>query len=56
MVRPTLIDLNSDELHYYPFMISMNWFNGNCNIVEVHCGGICVPDKMEDVNLKVFNF
>ena len=24
MVRPTLIDINPDELKYYPFMISFN--------------------------------
>ena len=55
MVRSTLIDLNPDELHYYRFIISMNWCNGSCNIVEVLFGRICVYNKMEDMKLKVFN-
>ena len=29
MVRPMLIDLNTDELHYYPF-----FRHGSCNIFE----------------------
>ena len=29
MVRPTPIDMNPVELKYYPFMISLNKFNGS---------------------------
>ena len=33
--RPTLIDLNHDEynqrLRYYPFMVSLDRWNGSCN-------------------------
>ena len=39
MVRPTLIDLNPNELYYYPFTIIM---------VKDPGGIICVPNKMED--------
>ena len=35
MVRPTLIDLNSVELKYYPFMISLNKCNGSCNFLSL---------------------
>ena len=35
MTRPTLIDLNLDkynqELHYYPFIGSLDRCNGSCN-------------------------
>ena len=55
MVKSTLIDLNHDEIHYYLFIISMNRCNGSCNTVDDPLGGISPPDKMEDVNLKVFN-
>ena len=55
IVRPTLVDLNLDELHYYPFIISMNGCDGGCNTTEDPIGTICVPNKMEDMNLKVFN-
>ena len=50
-----LIDLNLDELHYCSFVISMNLCNGSCNTVEDPFGRVCIPDKIENVNLKVFN-
>ena len=31
MVRLTLIDLNSVELKYYPFMVSLDKCSGSCN-------------------------
>ena len=55
LVRVTLIDVNLDELHYYLFVISMNRCDGSCSTVEDPFGGICVPNRMEDVNLKLFN-
>ena len=30
MVRPTLIDMNPNELKYYSFMISLNKCTGDC--------------------------
>ena len=54
-VRSTLIDMNLDELHYFPFVISMNRSDGNFNTVEEPFGGTCVPNKEEDVNVKVFD-
>ena len=51
LVRPMLTDLNLDELHYYPFAISVNRGNGSCNTIRDPFGKICVPNKMEDVNL-----
>ena len=53
--RPTFIDLNPDKLHYYPFIISINSCNGSCNSIEDPFGWIYAPNKMDDVNLKVFN-
>ena len=47
MVRPTLIDLNTVELKYCPFMIS-----GSCNDLSQI---ICVPKETKDINVKVFN-
>ena len=41
LVRPTLIDLNLDELHYQPFIISMIRYKGSCNTVEDLFGRIC---------------
>ena len=55
LIRPALIDLNHDELHYYPFIINMNKGDGSCKTVEYPFGTICVPNKIEDLDLKVFN-
>ena len=52
MVRPTLIDMNSVELKYYPFIISLNKFTGSCNVLSPK---ICVPKETKDINVKAFN-
>ena len=48
MARPTLIDLNSVELKYYPFLISLKKCSGNCNVLSPK---ICVPKKAKDKNV-----
>ena len=55
MVRPMLIDLNLDEIHYYPFMITINMCEGSCNTTVILLGKIYAPDKTEDMNLEGFN-
>lgn len=45
----------SGQFHYYKFIISMSNFNGSCNTAEDSGGRICVPNKMEEVKLKLFN-
>ena len=52
MVRPTLIDLNSVELKYQPFMISLNKCTGSCNVLP---SKICVSIETKDMNVKAFN-
>ena len=47
MVRPTLIDLNLDEFHYYPFIISMNRCDKSFNTVEDPFVKICIPSKID---------
>ena len=49
-----LIDLNPNELYYYPFITSLDSYDGSCNAVEDPSDIICVPNKI-DVNLKVFS-
>ena len=43
------------ELNYYPFMISLVKCNGSCVTLTKISGRICVPNKTEVVNLRVFN-
>ena len=52
LVRPTVIDLNSVELKYYSFMISLNKCVGSCNVLSTK---MCVPRKTKDINVKTFN-
>ena len=42
MVRPTITDMNSVKLKYYPFMISLNKCSGSCNILSPK---LCVPKE-----------
>ena len=55
LVRPTLINSNPDKLHYYPFIIILDRCDGSFNTVEYPFGRLCVPNKIEDMNLKVFD-
>ena len=50
MVRPTLIDLNTVELKYYPFFISLDKYTGSYYVLPPK---ICVPKETKDINVKV---
>ena len=50
-----LIDLNPDELNYYPFVLSLARYNGSYNTLDDLSSRICASNKTEDVNLNVFN-
>ena len=45
IVRPTLIDMNPNELKYYPFIVSLNKCAGSCNVLSPK---MCVPKEIED--------
>ena len=50
-----LIDLNLNELHCDPFLVSLRKFNGSCNNNDDLSSRTCVPNKTEHINLKAFN-
>ena len=52
MVRPTLIDMNPNELKYYPFIISLNKCTVSCNVFS---SKICVPKETKHIYVKAFN-
>ena len=53
MVRLTRIDLNPVELKYYPFIVSLDTYNGSCNSGNDLSLKICVPNKTKlNVTLK----
>ena len=55
----TLIDLNPDEynqgLCYYPFMVNLYRYSESCNTLDDLSNRTCILNKIEDVNLSVFN-
>ena len=52
--RPTLIDLNTVELNYYPFMISLDKSNEVVMLLMTSLKKHVFPVK-QDVNVKVLN-
>ena len=62
MTQPTLINLHpneySQEFHYYPFAVRLDRCVGSCNTLTDWSNisnKVCVLNKTEDLNLKVFN-
>ena len=54
-VRPEIINVNSNEPIFYPFSIKTSKCSGSCNNINNPYAKICVPDVIEDLNIKVFN-
>ena len=57
--QPTLINLHTDEysqeLHYYPFAVKVDRCAGSYKTLDDLPDKVCAPNKMEDLNLSVFN-
>ena len=47
-VRPEIININSNNLIFYPFSIKTNKYSGNCNNINDPCARICVPDAVKN--------
>ena len=54
-VRPKIVNVNSNESVFYPFSIKTSKCSGSCNNIKYSYAEICVPDVVEDLNIKVFN-
>ena len=55
IVRPEIVDINSNNTIFYPFSIKVNKCNGNCNNINDPYTRICVPDITKNLNVKVVN-
>ena len=59
MTQATLINLHSNEysqdFHYYPFAVKLHRCVGTCNTLNDLSNEVCVPNKIEDLNLSVLN-
>ena len=53
--RPKTIDVNKNELVFYPLSIKINKCSGNCNNINDPMVKLCVPDIIKNMNIKVFN-
>ena len=53
--RPTLEDINPNETLFYPFTVRANKCSGNCNTINDPYTQVCVPNKVKNLNVKVFN-
>ena len=51
--RPTLIDLNANELHYFLFLVNLDRCNGSFINLDNPFSRTCVSNKKEHINLNV---
>ena len=51
---PQVININSNNLIFYPFSIKINKCSGNCNNINNPYAKIFVPDVIKDLNAKAF--
>ena len=54
-VRPEIINVNSNEPAFYSFSIKTSKCSGNCNNINDPHSKICVPDVVNNLNVKIFN-
>ena len=49
---------NSEEnckTFHYPFSVSANKYSGSCNTIVDQYARVCVPHKVNNINVEVFN-
>ena len=54
-VRPQIVNVNSKEPVFFPFSIKKSKYSGSCNDINDPYAKLCVPDIVQNLNLKVFN-
>ena len=54
-VRPEIINVNSNEPVFYPFIIKTSICSGSCSNINDPYAKICVSDSVKDLNVRVFN-
>ena len=59
IIQPTLVNLHpneySQELNHYPFPYKLDRCLKSCNTLNDLSNKLCVPNKTENLNLRVFN-
>ena len=54
-IRSEIINVNTIEPMFYPYSITINKCKGNCNTFIDPYAKLCVPDAINNINVKVFN-
>ena len=54
-IRPELINVNRNEPSFYPYSNEVNKCSGSCNNINDPYAKLCVPDVVENINVKVCN-
>ena len=58
-IQPTFINLHPNEyiqeFHYYPSAVKLDKCVGSYNTLNDLSNKVCVPNKTEDLNLRIFN-
>ena len=54
-IRSKIINVKTNEPIFYPYSIKINKFRGSCSTINDLYAKICVPDKIKNTNVKVFN-
>ena len=53
--RSEIINVNNNELMFYPFSIKVNRSSGSCNNINDPYAKSCVPNVVKNINVKVSN-
>ena len=54
-IRTEIINLNANELIFYPYSIKINKCKGSCTTINDPYAKICVPDEIKNINVKILN-
>ena len=54
-IRTEIINLNTNEPMFYPYIIKINRSKGSCNTINDPYAKICVLDEIKNTDVKVFN-
>ena len=54
-VRPEIVNVNGNEHVLFPFSIKRSKCSGSCYNINDPYAKLCVPDVVENLNVKIFN-
>ena len=48
-----IININTNELVFYPYSIKINKCKGSCNTTNDPYAKLCVPDAIKNINISI---